>query len=182
MDRRGFLLIMRGFVQFQGLTAGAISFSMKTIAPLTETPEEEQPPITPLSAEEAQRLRERDPPVSPWRVVAGQVLVGFVAAVVAWLWTGQRNVGWSVAYGAMAVALPAAMYARALARKAGGAAGWMVWELIKIGLTVALLVAAPRFVPGLNWLALLAGVILATKMYWVALAWWPRSNKKLGTE
>ena len=155
---------------------------MKTIGPLPDTPEDEQPPITPLSAEEAQRLRERQPPVSAWRVVVGQVVVGLLVAVAAFGWTGQRSVGWSVAYGALAVALPAALYARALARGAGGGAGWLVWELVKIGLTVALLVAAPRLVSGLNWLGLLAGVVLATKMYWVALAWWPRPTKKLGTE
>lgn len=153
---------------------------MKTIAPLPETPEEEQQPITPLSAEQAQELRKRQPPVSPWRVVMGQVVVGLLAAGVAWAWTGQRSVGGSVAYGALAVAIPAALYARALARGAGAGAGWMVWELIKIGLTVALLVAAPRLVSGLSWLGLLAGVILATKMYWVALAWWPRPAKETG--
>jgi ATP synthase protein I len=153
---------------------------MKTIAPLPEAPEEEQLPITPLSAEEAQRLRERQPPVSPWRVVAGQVMVGLLAAVVAWAWNGQRSVGWSVAYGALAVAAPAALYARALARGAGAGAGWLVWELVKIGLTVALLVAAPRLVSGLSWLGLLAGVVLATKMYWVALARWPRPDKETG--
>lgn len=155
---------------------------MKKIAPLDETLEEEQSPVKPLSAEEARRLRERQPPMSAWRVVAGQVVVGLLAAGVAWAWTGQRSIGGSVAYGALAVAVPAALYARALARRAGAGAGWLVWELIKIGLTVALLVAAPRLVSGLNWLALLAGVILATKMYWVALAWWPRPAKKLGTE
>jgi ATP synthase protein I len=173
---------MSGFVQFQGHAAKGASFSMKSIAPLPETQEDESPPFTPLSAEQAQQLRERNPQLSAWRIVAGQLVVGLLAAVVAWVWTGQRSIGGSVAYGALAVAIPAALYARALARKTGGGAGWLMYELIKISLTVTLLVAAPRIVPGLNWLALLTGVILATKMYWVALAWWPRPKKKLGIE
>jgi ATP synthase protein I len=59
--------------------------------------------------------------------------------------------------------------ARALSRGAGSL--FLFWELVKIALSVAVLAAAPRLVHGLNWLALLAGVVLATKMYWVALAW-----------
>ena len=39
----------------------------------------------------------------------------------------------------------------------------------KIVLTIALLVAAPRVVPGLNWLALVAGLVITMKTYWVAL-------------
>jgi ATP synthase protein I len=31
-----------------------------------------------------------------------------------------------------------------------------------------MLALAPRLVPGLNWLALLVGLIVALKMYWVA--------------
>ena len=146
---------------------------MKKIAPLPEEDTEEAPPIQPLSAEEARRLRERSPQVSAWAVVGAQAGVGLVAAIVAWLWSGRAQVGWSVLYGAFAVAVPAAVFARALARRAArgrAGAGFLVWELVKIGLTVALLLAAPRLVPGLSWLGLVAGVVVATKMYWVALA------------
>lgn len=142
--------------------------------------DDDELPITPLSAEQAQRLRERHRPVSPWQVVGSQVAVGLLAALVAWAWTGKPPVAWSVAYGALAVAVPAGVFARALARRAAASsagAGWMAWELVKIGLTVALLVAAPRVVAGLDWLGLLVGVILATKMYWVALALWRRTSR-----
>jgi len=150
---------------------------MKTIAPLPEDPESE-PPILPLTAEEARQLREKNPPVSAWWIVVGQVVVGFVAALAAWAWTGKQNVGLSVAYGALAVAIPAGVYARALSRHASfGGAAFLVWELVKLVLTVVLLLAAPRMVAGLSWLGLLAGVILATKMYWVALAWMRRSRR-----
>ena len=51
---------------------------------------------------------------------------------------------------------------------------FFVWELIKLGLTIAFLAAAPWLVSGLNWLAMLAGVVAAMKMYWVALVVRPR--------
>jgi ATP synthase protein I len=146
---------------------------MKTIAPLPDDPEEE-PPVQPLSAEEARLLRERHPPLSPWRVVVLQVLAGVLVAALVWGVTGRADWSWSLGYGVLAVAFPAALMARALTRRTpgrGAGAGFMAWELVKVGLTLVLLVAAPKVVPGLSWPALLLGVVLATKMYWVALAW-----------
>lgn len=151
----------------------------KTIAPLPEE-QEEASPVRTLSAEEALRVREQNPPVSPWRVVAGQAVVGLVAALLAWGFTGKQNVGWSVAYGALAVLVPAAVFARGLTGRfsslnAGSAAvGFLLWEMVKIALTFAMLVAAPRLVAGLSWPALLVGLVLAMKVYWVALAFAPR--------
>jgi ATP synthase protein I len=137
----------------------------------------------PLSAEEALRVREQNPPVSPWWVVAGQAGVGLLAALLGWLLTGRQNVGWSVAYGAFAVVFPAAVFARGLTGKfsslnAGTAAvGFLLWEMVKIALTIAMLMAAPRLVTGLSWPALLVGLILAMKVYWLALAFAPRPKK-----
>jgi ATP synthase protein I len=54
----------------------------------------------------------------------------------------------------------------------------MVWEMVKIALTVAMLVAAPRLVPQLSWPALLVGLVLALKVYWVALAYSPKRKLK----
>jgi ATP synthase protein I len=45
---------------------------MKTIAPETET-EAEESDFKPLTAQEAEQWRRRNPPVSPWKVVLGQV-------------------------------------------------------------------------------------------------------------
>jgi ATP synthase protein I len=154
----------------------------RRIAPLPEEPQE--PPVRPLSAEEARRVREQNPPVSPWWVVAGQAVVGAVAALVAWAITGRQNVGWSVAYGALAVVLPAAVFARGLTGRiasinAGTAAvGFLVWEMVKIALSLAMLAAAPRLVVALSWPALLVGLVLAMKVYWVALAFVPRARTK----
>jgi ATP synthase protein I len=155
----------------------------KRTAPWPEESEEASP-VQPLTAEEARRVREQNPPVSPWWVVAGQAGVGVVAALLAWLFTGKQNVGWSVGYGALAVLVPAAVFARGLTGKfssinAGSAAvGFLLWEMVKIALTFAMLVVAPRLVAGLSWPALLIGLILAMKVYWVALAFAPRPKTK----
>ena len=155
----------------------------KRIAPLPDDPEEASP-VQPLSAQEALRVRDRNPTLSPWWVVAGQAGVGLAAALLAWGITGKHNVGWSVGYGALAVLLPAAVFARGLTGRfaslnAGtAAAGFLVWEMVKIALTLAMLFVAPRLVAGLSWPALLVGLVLAMKVYWVALAFAPRPKTK----
>lgn len=147
---------------------------MKTIAPETET-EAEDSDFKPLTAQEAEQWRRRNPPVSPWKVVLGQSLVGVVVALVAWVWTQDVRAGWSAAYGSLAVVVPAALFAYGVLRQKSaprpGLAmlGFVGWEAAKIVLTIALLVAAPRVVPDLNWLALVAGLVITMKTYWVAL-------------
>lgn len=136
----------------------------------------------PLTADQARRLRLQQPAVSPWAVVAGQVLVGLLAAaVVAW-WSGRAAVGWSLAWGAAAVALPAAVFARGVTGRlastgpVGAALGFGIWEMVKLALTLAMLLAAPRLVPALDWPALLVGLVLAMKVYWIALLIRPRGR------
>lgn len=145
---------------------------------------EDELPFRRLSADEARQLREQNPPVSPWWVIAGQVAVGLVVALAAWALTGRQNVGWSAGYGALAVVIPAAVFARGLTGRtsslnAGTAAfGFMLWEMVKIALTVAMLVAAPRLVSGLSWPALLVGLALTMKVYWIALAYCPKAGAR----
>lgn len=147
---------------------------MKTIAPETES-EAEESDFKPLTAQEAEQWRSRNPPISVWKVLAGQALVGALVALVAWVVTGKASVGWSAVYGALAVVFPAALFARGVfRRKASGNSraamvGFFGWEIAKIVLAVALLAAAPRLVPGLSWIALLVGMVITMKTYWVAL-------------
>ena len=160
---------------------------MKKIAPLPELTEDE-PVFKQLTAEEARRLREQNPLVSPWWVVGGQAVMGFVVALAAWGLTGRQNVGWSAGYGALAVVIPAAIFARGLTGRfsslnAGTAAvGFMLWEMVKIATAIALMAAAPKLVADLSWPALLIGLVLTMKVYWLALAYAPsrpRANDKL---
>lgn len=135
-----------------------------------------------LTAKEVEILRQASSPLSPWRVVVWQVFVGLLVALLAWGLTGVQVVGWSAAYGALAVVLPAVVFARGLARQqrvpnAGSAlGGFFVWEMVKVALTVAMLFAAPRVILELNWLALLAGFVVTMKVYWVAM--WLHSKRK----
>jgi ATP synthase protein I len=153
--------------------------STKKIAPLPDV--DEEPPFTPLTADQARRLREEQPQVSPWVVVAGQAGVGLVTALAAWALTGRQNVGWSAGYGAMAVVVPTAIFARGLGGRSragsptGVVARLFLWEMVKIALSVAMLVVAPRWVEALSWPALLVGLVLAMKVYWVALVYSSRN-------
>ena len=131
--------------------------------------------FTPLTREEAGRIRMANPPVSPVGVLAGQLVAGSLVASIAWAITGLPSAAWSAAYGSLAVVLPAALFARGLSRQKAGAdagallAGFLVWEMVKVGLTVAMLFAAPRLVGQLSWLAMLAGFVVTMKVYWVAV-------------
>ena len=144
--------------------------------------EAQAPAFKALTREEAQALRERDPPLSPWRVIVGQVVVGVVVALLAALITGRQEVGWSLLYGAFTVVVPGALMARGMTSRlssmspGGSAVSFMLWEMVKIGVSVAMLVLAPKIVQHLSWLALLAGLVLCMKVYWVALLW--RGPKK----
>lgn len=142
-----------------------------------------EPDFKPLSAQEARQWRERHPALSPWRIVLAQLGAGLLAAVLAGVLSGRWPVAWSAAYGALAVALPAALFARGMMRQVGAAGaaltGFLVWELAKIALTVAMLAVAPRLVPQLSWLALLAGFVVAMKVYWVAVWLHPARRKSV---
>jgi ATP synthase protein I len=163
---------------------------MRTVAPLPDDPKatEENAPVKPLSAQEVRRLREQHPPVSPWWVVGAQVGVGLLAALAAWGFTGKQNVGWSAGYGALAVVIPAALFARGLTSRfsslnAGTAtAGFLVWEMVKVASTIALMAAGPKLVRDLSWPAMLVGLVLALKVYWVALAFKPKGRKPAPAE
>ncbi|MEO5660418.1 MAG: ATP synthase subunit I [Polaromonas sp.] len=134
-----------------------------------------------LTREEVRQLREDNPSVSPWLVLAGQLIVGVLAACAAWAWTGRSVVGWSALYGVLVVVMPAALFLRGLKSQfsslnaATASFGFFVWEAVKIGVSVALLIAAPRLIPDLNWLAMMVGLVLTLKMYWLAL--WLRPKK-----
>ena len=150
-----------------------------------DTDRSDEPGFKQLNAEEAQALCERHPSLSPWRVVVWQAAVGLLVALGTWGLTQNLVAGASAAYGAMAVILPAALFARGLSRQRGAAhagsalTGFFVWEMVKIALTVAMLIVAPRLILELNWLALLAGFVVTMKVYWVAVWLRPASQRSL---
>jgi ATP synthase protein I len=115
--------------------------------------------------------------VNPWRVVAVQAVAGLVVALVAGAAFGRMEVFWSALYGAGVVVVPGALMARGMTSPLssvspiGSAVSFMFWEGVKIGVSVLLLILAARIVQPLSWPALLAGLVVCIKVYWVALAW-----------
>ena len=135
------------------------------------------------SKQEAEAWRSANPSSSPWRVVAAQAAVGVLCAVAVWAFTPPGGSGWSALYGAAAVVLPSALLARGMTKRArnpvAAAAGFMFWEMLKIGVAIAMLVIASKVVPNLSWPALLATMVVCIKVNWVALLWRGRhSNNK----
>jgi len=142
----------------------------------TEADDASELPIKVLSRDEARALRQRNPSVSPWRVVAAQAVAGLVCAASIGLVVGRGGAVWSALYGAAAVVVPGALLARGVTGHPGtnpGAAvfGFMFWEMVKVGVAVAMLVAAPRVVQDLSWPALLVAMIVCVKVNWLALLW-----------
>ncbi len=135
------------------------------------------PAFKPLTREEASALRAQQPPLSPWRVLLVQAGVGAVVALLAALVTGRVEVGWSALYGAAAVVLPGALLARGMTSRlssmspGASAVSFMLWEMMKIAASIAMLVLAPRLVQDLSWPALLVALVLCMKVTWLALLW-----------
>ncbi|GAB2488264.1 hypothetical protein GCM10027082_44320 [Comamonas humi] len=144
--------------------------------------EVEEPDFKPLTAQEAQEWRKRHPPISVMRVVWWQVAVGLALALLAGLVWQQQAIALSAGYGALAVVIPSAMFARGLRMRLapGHASAAMVrffgLEIAKLALTVVLLAVAPKLVRDLNWLALVIGLVVVMKTYWLAL--WMSTRSK----
>ena len=131
----------------------------------------------PLTAQEAQAWRERHPTLSVWRVVGVQLVLAVVLAMVAtWIW-GRSSIAFSLMYGAFAVVLPSALFARGMTSRlasvnaVSAALSFAVWQGVKMVITVLLLALAPKVLSEVSWPALLAGLLLTMKVYWLALAW-----------
>jgi ATP synthase protein I len=143
----------------------------------------------PLTHDEVRQWRKRQPPESVWRVVWWQAVLAALAALLAWGLTRRAAPAWSALYGGLCIVLPSALMAygltssalaRIMARMFPGVAkvalvGVLFWEGIKVLLVLTLLWLAPRLVPGLNWLALVGGLVVALKAYW--LEFWMRSRR-----
>jgi ATP synthase protein I len=91
--------------------------------------------------------------------------------------------GWSAGYGALAVVIPSAVFARGLTGRfsslnAGTAVlGFFLWEMVKLVLSVAMLLAAPRLITELSWPAMLVGLVVTMKAAWVAVMLAPKRPK-----
>ncbi|MCY0389165.1 ATP synthase subunit I [Robbsia sp. Bb-Pol-6] len=145
-----------------------------------EDPLEEQ--TIPLTRADAERLFgpdvSRPSRVTPMRVVAGQVVLTFFAALICALLSQQwRLAALSALIGGMICWVPSGGFALYLGRNSRGRKGrdsvgaWMMAEGIKLGVTIALFIAIAVYFRDVRWLPLLVTYVLALKVYWLALAW-----------
>ncbi|HEY8023909.1 MAG TPA: ATP synthase subunit I [Burkholderiaceae bacterium] len=107
------------------------------------------------------------------RVILLQLATTIVAGLVAGLLGGKPAL-LSALLGGLCCVVPNSLFALRLfadAQKPGGAnpVSFFIGEFIKIALTVALLGATAWLYHGLNWLALIAGFIVALKSYIILL-------------
>ena len=113
-----------------------------------------------------------------------QAAVGVVAAALAWLVTGDLPVGLSALYGAAVVVVPGALMARGMTSRfssmspGSSAVSFMLWEGVKIAVSVLMLMLAPKLVQPLSWPALLAALVVCIKVYWLALLWRGRGTTR----
>jgi ATP synthase protein I len=140
----------------------------------------------PLTRDEARALLARSRAVSPWYVLAVQAVVGLCVALLAVLFTGRMESGWSALYGAAVVVVPGALMARGMTSRLTSlspglsAVSVLAWELVKISVSLLMLVLAGRIVQHLSWPAMLAAMVVCLQVYWVALRW-RGSTKNLRT-
>lgn len=138
--------------------------------------EREEQSFRRLSRAEAEAFRQSHPVLSPWRVVAAQIVLGAVIGAAAWAVAG-RVAAVSAWYGAAVVVVPSALMARGATSPLStlspvvSAVSMMGWGFVKIAVSVAMLVLAARIVPGLVWPALLVSMVLCLQSYWFALLW-----------
>lgn len=107
------------------------------------------------------------------RVVLLQLATTLIASVIAGL-IGGTPAMFSALLGGLCCVIPNSLFALRLftnAQKAGAAnpMSFFIGEFIKIALTIALLGAVAWLYRDLNWLALIAGFVVALKSYIILL-------------
>ncbi len=136
-------------------------------------------PVRQLTREEAQALLAKQTSLSVWQVLAIQAGCGVLVALV-WGALSHRSAAfWSSLYATAVVVVPGLLMARGVfGRNAGrGVGGLLVWEILKLGLSGALLALAPVVVRPLDWAALLVTLVLCLKVIGVVLLVWQGRKK-----
>jgi ATP synthase protein I len=101
--------------------------------------------------------------------------MGVLVALSGGWWMDSMPVLWSAGYGTLVVAVPAAFMAWGLRKRVddnhagAGAVRFMSWEFVKIAGSLGMLAAAPWVLQPISWPALVAGLVVGTKVYWLAL-------------
>lgn len=149
---------------------------------------EDEAPVRTLTRAEAQDLRERKPQVPAWWVVAAQAAVGLMVALLAGFVSDNPAAGVSALYGAAVVVVPGALMARGMSSRissmspGASAVSFMLWEMVKIAVSVLMLMLAPKIVQPLSWPAMLGSLVVCMNVYLLALLWRrPEKKQQSGT-
>lgn len=131
--------------------------------------QEPEAPIVPWTAEQVQALVQQEPPLSLAKVALAQGVVGGLLALAWGLWgSDPASQARSTLWGAAAVVLPQALMAWGLRHRpalaAQALAQFLVWELLKVGLAVVILVIAAWQVKDLSWPAFLLAFVVGLKL------------------
>ena len=107
------------------------------------------------------------------RLVLLQLAAAFIVALIAAL-VGGFSSGLSALFGGLSCAIPNAFFALRLhfsVKKPGGAnpMSFFIGEFIKIGSTVALMLAVVWLYRDLHWVAFIAGIVVILKSYFILL-------------
>ncbi|MDP9157964.1 MAG: ATP synthase subunit I [Pseudomonadota bacterium] len=137
----------------------------------------------PLTRAEAETLFgpevSRSSRVTPFKVVAAQMVLSLVATLVWWLFYSPPgtavpgDVALSAFLGGAICWVPSALFAARLKAKSGAEtiASWVIGEAMKMGATIAMFVAIAYGFKGVLWIPLLVTYLIALKTYWIAMAW-----------
>ncbi|MBN3854457.1 ATP synthase subunit I [Paraburkholderia sp. Ac-20340] len=138
--------------------------------------------IVPLTRAEAEQIFgaqvSRPSRVTPFRVVAAQVVLSLVATLVWWLFYkppgvhAPSAVALSAFLGGAICWVPGALFAARLKQlsRAATVFNWVLGEAFKMGATIAMFVAIAFGYHDVQWIPLLVTYLIALKTYWIALA------------
>ncbi|MBL0718706.1 ATP synthase subunit I [Piscinibacter sp. Jin2] len=135
----------------------------------------DEPPGTPWTRAQAEAWRAAQPSTgSPLRLVAMQALAGGLCAAVWAGWTGRFSAFEAACIGMAIVVLPALLMALGLRRLEGSPAPWrlmgfFVLEGVKVAAMLIGLALVAWLHPGVEWVALVATLVVSLKAGWVAL-------------
>ncbi|CAE6687711.1 hypothetical protein R69927_00189 [Paraburkholderia domus] len=134
--------------------------------------------IVPLTRVEAEKLFgpnvSRPSRVTPFKVVAAQMVLSLGATLVWWLFYKPPGAAALSAFLGGAICwVPSALFAARLRTLSGAktAMSWMIGEALKMGTTIAMFVAIAFWYHDVCWVPLLVTYLIALKTYWIALAW-----------
>lgn len=118
-------------------------------------------------------------PMNKWdkwlafKVIGAQLVLGVMASLGWWCFNPQALA--SALCGVIVIGVPSMMMAWGLRllnphqrSPSWGLGRWVIWEMIKLGFSISLMVIVVRQVQNLNGLAFLSTLVLTLQMYWLA--------------